>query len=83
MTRPSLEAALVDAVPIAPVLDIAVPVFNEEAELEASVRRLHTYLADSLPYTARITIVDNASTDGTVLIAHRLAAELDGCRWCI
>lgn len=78
MTRPSLEAALVDAVPIAPVLDIAVPVFNEEAELEASVRRLHTYLADSLPYTARITIVDNASTDGTVLIAHRLAAELDG-----
>lgn len=78
MTRPSLEAALVDAVPTAPVLDIAVPVFNEEAELEASVRRLHTYLADSLPYTARITIVDNASTDGTVLIAHRLAAELDG-----
>ena len=31
------------------VLDVVVPVYNEETDLEPSVRRLHAHLADALP----------------------------------
>jgi putative flippase GtrA len=58
-----------------PVLDVVVPVHNEEADLEPSVRRLYAHLA-GLPYPFRITIADNASTDATPAIAARLAAEV-------
>ncbi|HWC36351.1 MAG TPA: bifunctional glycosyltransferase family 2/GtrA family protein [Mycobacteriales bacterium] len=63
-----------------PVVDIVVPVYNEERDLEKSVRRLHEYLTTSFPLAARITIADNASTDGTALIAHRLSSELADVR---
>jgi putative flippase GtrA len=63
-----------------PLLDVVIPVFNEEADLERSVHRLHAYLAGHFPYEARITIVDNASTDGTWRVAQRLAVELSGVR---
>ncbi|MCV7133936.1 bifunctional glycosyltransferase family 2/GtrA family protein [Mycobacterium hodleri] len=63
-----------------PVVDVVVPVYNEQAALDASIRRLHRYLADTLPFTARITIADNASIDETPRIAAELAAELDGVR---
>jgi putative flippase GtrA len=53
------------------------PVFNEEKALEPSVRRLHEYLRQEFPFSARITIVDNASTDLTPYIAARVATELD------
>ena len=59
-----------------PVLDVVVPVYNEERDLEPSVRRLHAHLTDHFPYPFRITIADNASTDSTPVIATRLAAEL-------
>jgi putative flippase GtrA len=58
------------------VLDIVVPVFNEEVDLEPSVRRLHEHLSGQFPYPFRITIADNASTDATPRIAARLAADL-------
>ncbi|WP_233529227.1 glycosyltransferase [Antrihabitans stalagmiti] len=64
----------------APMLDIVVPVYNEEADLERCVRRLHRYLKSEVPYTARITIADNASTDETLSVAYRVALELDGVR---
>ncbi|GAA1600210.1 glycosyltransferase involved in cell wall biosynthesis [Actinoplanes couchii] len=57
----------------APVLDVVIPVHNEEVDLEPGVRRLHAYLAESFPYRFRITIADNASIDGTARMAHRLA----------
>src|SRR5271156_5618417 len=59
-----------------PTVEIAIPVHNEEAALEASVRRLHDHCAASLPYSFRIVIADNASEDGTAAIGARLAAEL-------
>jgi glycosyltransferase involved in cell wall biosynthesis/putative flippase GtrA len=59
-----------------PVLDVVVPVYNEEADLEPSVRRLHAYLSTQFPYPFRITIADNASVDATPTIATRLAAQL-------
>ncbi|MGW1530327.1 glycosyltransferase [Streptomyces sp. NPDC002159] len=64
-----------------PVLDVVVPVFNEEIDLEPSVRRLHAHLCDTFPYTFRIIIADNASTDSTAQIAARLADELPEVRW--
>jgi glycosyltransferase involved in cell wall biosynthesis len=74
----------VDAAPTVPwtpsrrttVLDVVVPVHNEETDLEPSVRRLHRHLTEQFPFPFRITIADNASTDATPLIAVRLAAEL-------
>jgi putative flippase GtrA len=62
----------------APVVDIMIPVFNEEAALGASVSLLHAYLTDCFPFTWRITIVDNASTDATWQVARELVAALDG-----
>jgi putative flippase GtrA len=70
----------VDVVTVAPTLDIVVPVFNEQRLLAASVHRLHEYLSMSFPFTFRITIVDNASTDDTRAIAHRIAADLPHVR---
>ncbi len=67
-------ADLLDQAP--PALDVVVPVFNEEADLGPSVRRLHRYLSESLPFTFRITIADNASTDGTGDVAAHLVGEL-------
>jgi len=62
------------------LVDVAVPVFNEEADLARGVRRLHQHLVRSFPFPARITIVDNASTDRTWPIARRLEAELPDLR---
>lgn len=63
-----------------PVLDIVVPVYNEQAALAHSVRRLHRYLAENFAVPVRITIADNASVDETPRIAAELATELDGVR---
>ncbi|WP_423923373.1 glycosyltransferase [Frigoribacterium sp. 2-23] len=57
-------------------LDVVVPVYNEQATLRASVERLHAHLSAHAHETWRITIADNASTDGTGAIADRLAATL-------
>jgi putative flippase GtrA len=65
------RAAPADPRPV-PALDVVIPVYNEEADLESCVRRLHAYLRSTFPYRFRITIADNASTDGTLPIAHRL-----------
>ncbi|MET3805415.1 putative flippase GtrA [Nakamurella sp. UYEF19] len=54
-------------------LDVVIPVYNEQDDLGQAVRRLHTYLSTSLPYSFRITIADNASTDATPRIADELA----------
>ncbi|SDP77910.1 Glycosyltransferase, catalytic subunit of cellulose synthase and poly-beta-1,6-N-acetylglucosamine synthase [Arthrobacter sp. ok909] len=62
------------------VLDVALPVYNEEAALEPAVRRLHSYLKDSFPHRFVITIADNASTDSTLEIARSLCAELSDVR---
>ena len=54
------------------------PVFNEQAALERSIRRLHRFLSAELPVSWRIVIADNASTDATPAIAAALAHELPG-----
>ncbi|MEV0685051.1 glycosyltransferase [Nocardia sp. NPDC050378] len=79
-TETATWAATVAEVITAPGVDVVVPVHNEENDLADCVRRLHAFLRDGFPFSARITIADNASTDNTLLIAEHLAAELDGVR---
>jgi glycosyltransferase involved in cell wall biosynthesis len=69
------NAALIAAECGVPLLDVVVPVYNEEATLANSVHRLHRHLSHDFPLTFRITIADNASVDGTPAIAARLAEE--------
>jgi putative flippase GtrA len=61
-------------------VDIVIPVRNEERDLGPSVRRLHAYLRDQFPFTARITIADNGSDDGTYAVATELEAEFSEVR---
>ncbi|BDM73319.1 glycosyl transferase [Streptomyces nigrescens] len=61
----------------ATVLDVVIPVYNEEADLERCVRRLHEHLARTFPYGFRITIADNASTDRTPEVAALLDDAID------
>jgi len=61
-------------------VDIVVPVRNEERDLAPSVRRLVCYLREGFPFTARVTIADNGSTDRTWVIACELAREFTQVR---
>ena len=61
-------------------VEIVVPVHNEEATLERSIRRLHAYLTERFPLPWLVTVADNASTDRTWADACCLAEELDGVR---
>lgn len=59
-------------------LDVVVPVHNEQATLEHSIRALHDALGRMFDEAWRITIADNASTDATSVIADKLAMALPG-----
>ncbi|RKN48578.1 glycosyltransferase [Micromonospora endolithica] len=80
MAGSTASRAGVRARPTAPtaVLDVVVPVYNEETDLEPCVRRLHAHLSAHFPYPFAITIADNASVDRTLAVAEALAAELPG-----
>ena len=60
----------------AALIEIVVPVYNEQAVLQRSIRRLHHYLSVNMPFAWRIVIADNASVDATLTIAWTLAYEL-------
>ena len=77
MSLPAYEP-LAEAV-ATPTLDVVIPVYNEEADLEASVLRVRDQLA-RVPWSHRVTIADNASTDGTAVLARRLAHRYDDVR---
>jgi putative flippase GtrA len=74
------NAAFIAAERGVPVLDVVVPVYNEQAALADSIRRLHRHLCHDFPFPFRITIADNASVDGTPWIAAALADELPEVR---
>lgn len=77
--RDHLLAGAADAAG-APVLDVVIPVYNEEKDLEPCVLRLHDHLERTFPYSFRITVADNASTDRTPQVAARLAQVLPRVR---
>ena len=56
-------------------VDIVIPVYNEEHVLTDSVATLRKFLAEGFAHQYRIVVADNASTDGTLAVAQRLAEE--------
>ena len=76
----SSPAALSRSAAATATVDIVVPVYNEERVLEANIRRLRSYLDSRFPFSALVTVADNASTDGTWDVASRLAAQVPGVR---
>src|SRR5690242_5730059 len=55
-------------------LEITIPVFNEEEELEGSILKLYDFCKKNLgKYKWQITIADNASSDNTPIIATNLS----------
>ncbi|MDQ1521933.1 MAG: hypothetical protein QOI55_3006 [Actinomycetota bacterium] len=75
-TSAAIHRRIDDATTPAPIVDVVVPVYNEAAVLEGSIRRLHAYLEEHFPFTWRVIIVDNGSTDGTWFTATRLVQDL-------
>ncbi|MEC3979117.1 dolichyl-phosphate beta-glucosyltransferase [Amycolatopsis sp. H20-H5] len=76
-TAPATRPGTAPVAPLGPqpVLDVVIPVYNEETDLEPCIRRLHGHLTEHFPYPFRITVADNASTDATLRVAERLARE--------
>jgi len=72
----SAAEALEPATTRSPVLDVVIPVYNEERGLAPSVATVRDQLL-TMPFSFRITIADNASTDATNLIARQLAHKYD------
>jgi glycosyltransferase involved in cell wall biosynthesis len=56
-------------------VDLVLPVYNEEEQLERHVRKIHRYLKALPEYDWKIIIASNASTDNTVAIGKKLARE--------
>ncbi|MGO9489118.1 MAG: glycosyltransferase [Solirubrobacteraceae bacterium] len=63
--------------PASAVVEIVLPVYNEQHVLRDSVSRLHRYMTDELAIPFRITVADNASTDATHEIARAVSSELE------
>ncbi len=61
-----------------PSLNVVIPVYNEEKEVEESIVTLHRFLGAELgDFDWKITVVDNASMDRTYFLAKALASRLD------
>ena len=63
------------------VVDIVIPVLNEEKALPKCVASLREFLAEHSPYKFRIVIADNGSTDRTPDIAEELSQEHSDVSW--
>lgn len=57
-------------------MNVTLPVYNEAGVLEASVRKLMTFLRTIQEWEFEVVIADNGSLDQTWLIAQKLAREL-------
>ncbi|MBI3943696.1 MAG: glycosyltransferase family 2 protein [Chloroflexi bacterium] len=54
-------------------VDVVIPVYNEERDLEPSVMALRAFLKEHCRYAWRIVVADNASKDRTLEIAKDLS----------
>ncbi|MFN8018118.1 MAG: glycosyltransferase [Acidimicrobiales bacterium] len=61
-------------------VEVVIPVHDEAAVVESSVRRVHAHLERELVRPWQLTIAENGSTDDTLAIVERLATELDRVR---
>lgn len=62
------------------LVNVTIPVFNEEKILPSSIATLHTFLTKHCRFEWEIVIANNASTDTTLEVAKRLGRELTGVR---
>ena len=59
-----------------PQIDIVIPIYNEEVELEDNITKLHTFLGTyKTDYSFSIVIADNASTDQSGAIGKKLSKK--------
>jgi glycosyltransferase involved in cell wall biosynthesis len=62
-----------------PRVDVVIPVYNEERDLERSITTLRRFLLEhGEPWRWRIVVADNASIDRTLAIAEGLATRWPG-----
>ena len=61
-------------------VEIVIPVHDEAETIERNVGLLLDHLRAEFPFNYRVTIADNASTDGTLTLARGLAATHDEVR---
>ena len=59
-------------------VEIVVPVYNKEAALPDSIRRLTAFLETNLTNPWLVTIADNASIDNTRAVSESLCQEIPG-----
>jgi putative flippase GtrA len=59
-------------------VEIIVPVYNEAPHLVERISELRAFLNAEFPFRALVTVVDNASTDGTFALAQKMAAVTPG-----
>jgi len=62
------------------LVNVTIPVFNEETRLRRSIPKLHTFLTCNCRFKFEIVIADNASTDGTLAIAQRFSETYSAVR---
>ena len=74
-TTPSVAEPSRPSITALAIVEVTIPVHNEERALAASIERLVRHLETAFPFPARITIVDNASADATWEIARELAVR--------
>ncbi len=63
-----------------PLVEVVVPVLNEEKTLKANIEKLHDFLRKQNGLHFRITIADNGSTDKTQAIANELSEKYAAIR---
>ena len=59
-----------------PLVNVTLPVYNEAAQLAASVRRVTEFLAGQPQWRWEVVIADNGSTDETRRIAEEMAGKV-------
>jgi glycosyltransferase involved in cell wall biosynthesis len=62
------------------LVNVTIPVYNEEKILPKSIASLHSFLEQHCRFDWEIVIANNASIDGTLEVAKRLSKELSNVR---
>ncbi|HEY6951604.1 MAG TPA: dolichyl-phosphate beta-glucosyltransferase, partial [Bacteroidota bacterium] len=62
------------------LVNVTIPVYNEEKILPSSIATLHAFLSDHCRFEWEIVIANNASIDHTLEVATRLSGELTNTR---
>ena len=63
------------------VIEVVVPVYNEQDTLDTSIHTLHRFLETAFNVPWRITIADNASDDSTPLLGATLQSTLPNVQY--